>query len=982
MRHRFIIQGQPCTGKTGLSRILILFALASWVWIAVSCASAVREAKPYSLELKSSWPQASSDLSADPETVFGRLPNGVSYVLKENKTPRDRVSMHLYLRSGSLNEHDSELGMAHFLEHMLFNGSRNFPPGEMVKFFQRIGMQFGPDANAHTSFAQTVYDVILPRGDAKSLGEGFLVLRDYADGALLLENEVQRERNIILAEMRARDSADFRTLKAVLGFEAPETLLPNRLPIGEEVVLRQINAQMMRDYYAAWYRPERMTLVLVGDFKAAEAVALIEEYFGSLRPKAAARELPDFGHFDHRGTKAFYHHEPETGGTKVGIETVVRKRQPADSVEWQKQSLFEDMADAILQNRLDRLLQQPESVLNSASIGSGYYLQEIRFAEISADTRPENWRKAVGVLEKELRKALRYGFDEAELARVKKEILALLRRNVDESKTRDSNALARSIMAAMNSERVFQSPQQRLALLAPLVEQASLEKINDIFRESWGDDHRLILVTGNVDLSGEGEDPERLIRSAYEQSRQVAVQAPEPRRPVQFPYLPLPKEKGVISSEETFPMGIEKVQFENGTTLLLKPTAFKDNEVLVSLTFGGGLSSQPADQPGLADMTREVINSSGFGALDMFELEEALAGKTAAIELEVREDLFVVKGDAVSNEMPVLFQLLYAFLNDPAYRNEARELALKRYRHRYQALSSDINGVMQISGERFLAGGDTRFGLPNWGEYEKRSLEQVEEWFGRQLHQSNLEIAVVGDFEKSQAVDLAARYFGSLPTRSAQKFGTGQTVPEFPQGAAEKLTADSSIPKALLVVAYPTDDFWDIQQTRRLNLLADILSERLRVRIRETLGAVYSPFAFNRSYRSYAGFGILQIHLNVDPASTKILENEVQQIVYRTSQEGIDPDEFRRVLDPTLTGIKDLRQTNLYWLNSVLVGASRYPQQLVWSRTMEQDYASITIDQITRLARTYLSPDKSAVVVVAPRAPIQASDAKHSSVVE
>ena len=962
----------PIPGYTGLLRSLILLALLLWVWIGVGCASGSPPgSQPLSLKVRSSWPQASTDLTADPETLFGRLPNGMSYVLKENRTPQDRVSMHLHLRSGSLNEYENELGMAHFLEHMLFNGSRNFAPGEMVKFFQRIGMQFGPDANAHTSFSQTVYDVILPRGDAKSLGEGLLVLRDYADGALLLEDELRRERNVILAEKRARDSADFRTLKAVLGFEAPETLLPKRLPIGEESTLRQINARMMRDYYDAWYRPERMTLVMVGDFKTSEAVALIKDQFSSMQPRTAPRELPDFGHFEHQGLKTFYHHESEAGGTKISIETVTRKPQPVDSVGWQKQSLLEDMADAMLQNRLNRLLQQPESTLNSASIGSGYYLQEIRFAEITATTKPENWRETLGVLEKELRKALTFGFNEAELTRIKKEMLSRLRRDVEESKTRDSNALAGSIMRAISSERVFQSPQQRLALLGPILEEATLDKINEILHGSWSDDHRLILVTGNADLTREGGDPEGVILSAYEDSRLAAVQAPAVVTLAQFPYLPVPEELGPIASLQTVPMGIEQVRFANGLELLLKPTAFKDNEVLITLSFGGGLSSQPSDQPGLAEMTREVINNSGFGKLDMFELEEALAGKTASISLEVREDMFVVRGDAASNELPVLFQLLYTFLHDPGYRSEARELALKRYWQRYQSLLSDINGVMQLSGQRFLAGGDNRFGMPDWSEYEKRSLDQVREWFGLQLRQSQLEIAVVGDFDKTQAIDLAARYFGSLPTRSPQEFGANRSGPDFPQGASEKLTSNSVIPKSLLVVAYPTDDFWDIQQTRRLNVLADVLSERLRVRIREALGAVYSPFAFNRSYRSYDGYGVLQIHLNVDPGSAATLEEEVQQIVQRTVQQGIDPDEFRRVLDPTLTGIKDLRQTNPYWLNSVLVGASRHPQQLEWSRTMEQDYASITIDDITKLARKYLIPAKSAVIVVAPRSELQ-----------
>jgi zinc protease len=970
MRSRTIIHQSTPSGRTvftggSILPLLIIF----WISIAVGCASsaALQTHEPRALAVSSSWPQASSDLSADPETLFGRLPNGVSYVLKQNNTPRDRVSMHLFLRAGSLNEYDSEQGMAHFLEHMLFNGSENFPPGEMVKFFQRIGMQFGPDANAHTSFARTVYDVILPKGDAKSLGEGLLVLRDYAQGALLLEDELQRERNVVLSEMRARDSADFRTFKAVMDFEAPGTLLPKRLPIGEEWALRQMDADMMRAFYDAWYRPERMTLVIVGDFKTDEVLELIETRFGDIEPRAEARETPGFGTFEHQGLKPFYHHEKDVGGTKVSIETVVHEAQPADSVGWRAQSLLADMANAMLQNRLNRLLQQPDSVFNSASVASGYYLQEIRFAEISANTQPENWRATLGVLETELRRALLHGFTDSELARVKKEMSARLRRDVEESKTRGSNVLARHIISTLSSQHVFQSPEQRLALFEPMLNEVTLDKVHATLQRNWSPDHRLIIVTGNADLMDNGGTPEEAILTAYAQSGKLAVTAPSGSTAAEFPYLPIPEESGAIVSRQTAPMDIEKVTFANGLSLLLKTTPFKANEVLVTLSFGGGLSAQPSDQPGLAEMTREVINNSGFGALDKYELEEAMAGRNASIVLEVREDMFVVKGDAVSEELPILFELFYAFLNDPGYRNEARELALKRYAQRHQTLMSNVDGVMQAKGQRFLAGGDPRFGLPDWSEFEKRTIDEVRAWFGRQLSQAPLEIAVVGDFNKEKTIELAAQYFGSLPSRPSHVFTNEMPAPRFPEGDSKKMTAESAIPKTLLVVAYPTDDFWDIQRTRRLNVLADVLSERLRIRIREALGAVYSPFAYNRSYRSYPGYGVLQIHLNVDPDSVAVLEEEVRDIVRRMSEQGIDPDEFRRILDPTLTGIKDLRQTNTYWLNSVLTGASRHPEQLEWSRTMEQDYADITIDDITALARRYLVADKSAIIVAAPR---------------
>jgi zinc protease len=348
-------------------------------------------------------------------------------------------------------------------------------------------------------------------------------------------------------------------------------------------------------------------------------------------------------------------------------------------------------------------------------------------------------------------------------------------------------------------------------------------------------------------------------------------------------------------------------------------------------------------------------------------LEESLAGRVASIALDVREEMCVIKGEAISSEMGLLFELLYTQIKDPGYRKEARELALKRYDQRQLSMMAEVEGVMQMQGQRLLAGGDSRFGLPSWDEFKSRTLEEVQTWFGEQLQHGPLEIAVVGDFDTQHAIDLAARYFGALPPRSAAANWKATPTPNFPRGARHTLTAQSAIPKALLVVAYPTDDFWDIGRTRRLNILADILTEKMRERIRERLGAVYSPFAFNRSHRAYPRFGILQVRLSIDPSQAEMLIGEVNAIAAETARGGIEADQFHRILDPTLVGIKDLRQTNNYWLNSVLTGASRHPEQLVWSQTMEQDYAAISAAEISALARHYLGFDTSAVVVVRPR---------------
>ncbi len=914
------------------------------------------------------WPQDHSDLAADPDIVFGRLENGLRYIIKENHTPKDRVSMHLYVQAGSLQEREGEQGIAHFLEHMLFNGSKHFPPGEMVKYFQRIGMSFGPDANAHTGFMQTVYDVVLPEGDGKSLSEGLLVLRDYADGALLTAEETDRERNVILAEMRSRDSSRFRTYKALLAFETPGLLVSKRFPIGEADIIRKIDHRMLRNFYAAWYRPDRMIIVVVGDMNAAEAKQRIEERFGTLEPQAVARSEPDFGSLQQSGLKTFFHFEEEAGSTRVAIETLVQKKQPADSAAVYRYDMLQSLANEMVQRRLDAAIRRAKTVLTSADVTSGFFLGRLQYSEISADCRPDQWQLAIAELERAIRRAVLHGFTPLEFECAKGEYRAKLLQSVKESGTRESKHLANEIISSLSDWHVMQSPQQLWDMLNPVLDTVTLEEINLVFAKTWSVDQRMVLVTGNAAIGPGKLSPEAQILAAYNGSRQVAVLPLENRQAVVFPYLPEPGGRGAVAWRHTASdVGVEQVVFENGFSLSLKKTSFKENQVMVALSFGGGRASEPANKPGLAKLTETVVNESGFGQMDPLELQEALAGRLAGMRMRIREDMFVFKGEAASEEVPLLFQLLYAHIYDQGYREPVRSLALKRFEQEILSLERRTEGIMQLQVEAFLAGGDSRFGFPSLPQLQSCTIEDIRQWYGRQLSQAPMEMAVVGDIDPDAVIAMVARYFGTLPVRIPQK-EIQRPGPVFPAGRMLRLIVDSQIPKAVVMVAYPTDDFWDIQRTRRLTVMAELFSERLRERIRENLGAAYSPYAYNLSHRAYKGYGLTRIVVQVDPAQADAIEQEVRNIADALSAGGSNEDEFKRVLDPILTHIKDLKQNNSYWLDSVLTGVFRHPQQLDWCRAFEQDYAAITLKEVADYARKYLDNRKAAAVLITPSA--------------
>ncbi len=907
----------------------------------------------------------------DTSLVTGSLKNGFNYIIMKNKKPADRVSMHLVIKAGSMHETDEQRGLAHYLEHMLFNGTEHFAPGELVKFFQSIGMAFGGDANAHTGFFETVYDVLLPKGDEKNLSDGLVVMNDYANSALLLKSEIERERNIILAEKRDRDSASYRLFEKSIKFELGDMRLTERLPIGTLECIKKTDRKLLKHYYDTWYRPSNMFFVAVGDFDTALTEKLIKEKFATLKARGPKASEPSYGTVDHEGIKPFHHYEKETGKTSVSIETVDDIPVIKDSVEYRKKKLTLMLANRILRNRLDTLTKKPDTPFTSASASSGVYLRTVKYSEISADCSPENWKKSLALIEQTLRSSIKYGFFHEELEQVKANYIAALKRGVKAIPTRNSSALANQIIRAFANDKTFLSPLSQLKLFEPFVNELSLSDINQAFKESWVSDHRLVLVNGNADLSdlpGKNSTPEQKILDIYQKSIAAAVQKPEQEKKVVFPYLPVPVEKGAIRQrQENTNLGLTTIDFENGVRLNLKKTDFKANQTLYTVIFGHGKKSEPENKPGLASLSASLLNESGFGRLDTDELKRALAGKSTTLAFGIDSERFSISGSSITDETELMFQLIQAQLLDPGYRIENYNLIIERMKQAYSKMESTIEGAEMLQVQSFMTGGDSRFGLPEYKKYASNTIEDVKKWAGTAIAEDQIEISIVGDFDTETVIELCASYLGSLPAGKKPYLKDSKQARNnlaFPETQRLELSVKTQVPKSLVKIAYKTDDFWNIERTRRLSALSAVFSDRLRNSIREELGAAYSPHAYNSSSIAYPGFGVFTAVISVEPGKEQKVEETVKKISTSLATEKIGVDELKRALDPILTHIKDLRKKNSYWLNSVLSGSGRYPQKLEWAETIEADYGSITSDDIYKNSRKYLVNSTSATVVI------------------
>lgn len=908
----------------------------------------------------------------DPELVHGILPNGFQYILKKNNIPKDRVYIHLDVFAGSMHENDDQQGIAHYLEHMLFNGSEHFKPGDLVEYFHSIGMDFGADANAHTSFFNTVYDLALPDGSREQLDKAFLILQDYAQGALLLESEVDRERGVILAEKRERDSVGIRVFKKTLAFELPGSLINDRYPIGIESVLTKADRNLLKKYYDRWYQPNNMAIIIVGDIDVDMITGMIKDRFSKLNHRSSeqvAAPLDDkrIKWKPHQGIKTFHLYEPEASATDIAIQTINFKPYGFQTEEVLKQEVLLHVANSILQNRISQMINSQQVSFTEASAYSGNYLHYIEANGIAATCQPQFWEQSLEEIDKILRQALKYGFSQKELKRVKSEYISSLEQAVDLSKSRKSDQIAKQILSKINNRKSLMSHTQKLEVLRPYIDKIDLSKVHKALVNAWDKQHRLITVTGNLDIKS--KQPEADILNAFKTSLNQPVTRYAGVQSKSFPYLEPPARKGNIrkSYNDANDLGVTILEFDNNVRLQLKQTDFKPNSFMVKINFGQGKRSLSADKTKLLVLAEDIINESGLGGMSKDQLDEALSGKKINTQIQIKDNYFSIHGTANPADATILFQMMHHHLRDPGFSSQVLDRVKIQYKQHYESQMRTPDGIMAIKGNKFLASGNQRFGLPEPDDLESVSLNDLQEWLVPLFQKSALEISIVGDFKKDEIIDLTSVYFGSLPERNLFP-ESYKKVDEvlFPAGQNLDLEIETAIETAMVRVAILTDDFWDIMQTRQLSVLSRVISERLRKVIREELGESYSPYVYNHPSTLYDGYGVMHIVVSVKPGNQELVVSKIENIIQDIHSNGVTEQETMFALNPIKTYLKTLRQTNDYWLNSVMSNASNLPEKFEWARNILSGYNSISNKDLTRLSKKYLQFSNRAVITISP----------------
>ena len=914
-----------------------------------------------------SWPWDESDLKPDQSIKYGTLPNGFQYVLFPNSEPPEKLSMQLLVKAGSLHEAPEQRGIAHFVEHMAFNGSTNYPPGQLIELLQKMGMAFGKDTNAHVSFDETVYKLALPDNQSKTIFEGLRVFRDYADQLLFLPEEIERERGVIINEKNARDSVYFRTFEATAKHLYAGTLFPERMPIGIESVIRNASSEVFRNYYSQWYVANNMCLVVVGDFNHQEIVQQITDRFSSLKSSSKKLVDPTIGMPPLRPSSAFYHYENEATETEITLLSITPTVNPSDNLSQRLKKMKIQLGNQIIKKRLDRRKKEMESTLLTTSAYHYNFINQFDLIVLEATCQKDQWKETLKVLQDEWARAYQFGFLASELEEARANMINSMEQAVASASTRKNRSLVRSLVHNLSHQRVPMHPRDLLDKVRPHLNSLDQEKVFASWKESWNPRSREILLTGNTRLNE--KNPANKILAEYRTNQKATIEPPEKIASVRFAYESNQQNKPkIISRIHHNDLDIHQIVFENQVRLNLKPTEFDKDSVQVLVQFGGGKLEETPELAGISMVAGNVFIQGGLVAHDIDTLETLNAGRTLDYRFDVNEDHFTLSGNSNRADTVRLLEVIQAYLEEPSFRPVALKLFHKELPRRYKKWSTTLYGVMRSQLKPQLAPDNFRFAIPSQEIVTSYSMDQVKNWLHEPLTESYLEISIVGDFDVENMIAQVAQTLGKLKKRKSIPEGYSyQRVATFPADKDKiHINYPSSLPQSYAGVYWKGVDSKNAFVTRRLRVLSKILGDRLRKTVREEYGDAYATYAMTISREAFLNYGYLSGVSFVTPGTGQRVNQLIVKEATDLYQNGCQPEEFERIINPINASMKTYLRGNQYWLDQVLSRSQQFPDKLFKSRTILQDYQRITLFEINQLAKSYLVPEKAILVEINP----------------
>ena len=927
-----------------------------------SAAAPPRAATPPGVD-PAPWLYKGSDITPDPGWSFGTLPNGVRYAVRRNGVPPGQVAVRVRIDAGSLHETDGERGFAHFLEHLSFRGSQHVPDGEAKRVWQRLGATFGSDSNAQTTPTGTLYKLDLPGATVTGLDESLKIMAGMMAAPTLTEASVSAERPIVLAEQREQPGPQVRFGDLIRSTFFAGQPLADRSPIGSVKTLEAANARTVQAFHDRWYRPSRTVVVIAGDMDPSVFAAGIAKHFGGWKGVGPEPRDPDFGRPDPSRPATATLAEPGLPPI-VATATIRPWTYRDDTVIFNQRRMVDTVAGRVISRRLEQRARGGGSFLQ-ASVTLDDVYRSGNVTSVNIVPVGDDWAAALKDVRAVIADAENAPPTQGEIDRELADYDTALRTQVETARVEAGGRQADDIAEALEIREVTTAPDtsyriftdaRAKGMFTPAAVLASTRKLFEG-------------VTRAV-VNTRTPDPTARAKLDVALKADVAGLAGRRRqsRDVSFAQLPALGKPGTVAGRvKAQGLELETVTFANGTRLLLFPNSGETGRVYVRVRFGGGQNALPTDRATPAWAGDLALVASGIGKLDQNDLEVLVAGRRVGFDFNIEDDAFSFNAMTNRADLADQLRLFAAKLAqpgwDPAPVNRARAVALAATR----GYDASPGGVIGRELDGLLRDGDPRWAAPGPELIQKLDAGSFRRLWEPLLKTGPIEVSIFGDTTAEAAIDAVARSFGAMKPRG-QALASPKPV-RFPAHVATPVMRTHSGPanQAAAVIAWPTGGGIEgIAESRRLDVLAQVFSDRLFERLRQAAGASYSPQVQSQWPVGLPGGGRLLAVGQVAPDGVPLFFRMSREIAADLAKTPIADDELQRVLRPMTQYILRASSGNQFWLGQ-LGGGAFDERRVEATRRIAEDYVTITPAQLQETAAKYLRPDRDWTFAVLPK---------------
>ncbi len=894
----------------------------------------------------------------DPSVRVGQLSNGLTYYIRQNRKPESRAEFRLVVRAGSLLEDEDQRGVAHLVEHLAFNGTRHFQKNDLIHFLERSGQRFGPDLNAYTSFEETVYMLQIRTDSAFLLQQGLLILEDWAGGLLFDSIEVEKERGVVIAEWRNQLSPDQRLQQRYFPVLYEDSRFAERLPIGDPEIIRTIPVSRIKQFYQDWYRPDLMAIVAVGDFDPDYIETEIQKRFAGLTNPSSSKPRLEYSVPLRSDSRIKVFTDPEAAFTQLRFAIKVPGMPLKTKEDWKRQ-LIGQLFNGMVNLRLLELQQKPDPAFTFAYSGIG---ADFGGNQVYSITTTGGELQVLFGLEEILGatlQAVQHGFSQNELDRQKAELLRYAERMVKESANTASAVFASGLVNYFLEKGIAPSPEDQLTFFREICHEVQPEHIREMASSWFREPSGVLILTSAEKNTGRLPDSLELSRTL----RKLFSLNWPPYEESSALYGPLLQERilertpvALVKSDSA--LQVTEWKLDNGIRVILKPTSFKEDEILVSAFSPGGHSLFPDSLFPAASNAIAILNQSGVGRFTYPQLTKYLTGKTLSVSPFISELEEGFSGSCAPGELENLLQLLYLYVTEPRFDSLSVVSYLKRQKELFRDMMINPYYVYGQAKEKIKFQGHYRKGIPDPADLDRITAKDLDSIYRDRFGDAgDFTFVFVGNFSPDTLLHLVCRYLGNLPAEGRKESfrDIRANMPDFP---LDTILYGGQPPRAIAELTFhgpfrpgPSDRY-------AYNSLMSLLRLRLREVLREEMGGVYGVTIYGNAVAHPQPEYRITIGFNCDQDATDTLVRAVMTEIGRLQLEGPRSMELEKIKETQWqTRLKNEKE-NGFWLAQI---AARYREGIMLDGLRLSQFRQ-TVDQLDAemlrcAAQRFLSPN-------------------------